>query len=202
MGNDLVVEKRGGLPVRYKDMGDGTYAEVTSVSATIETGDLEIGAVELKDGATNNRAVIDASGNVSVTVANLPASIGQKTAAASLSVVLSSDGPGTTSLAAVAKSVAGNYETVAASQTDQVMGSAGAVGDFLRHVLVVPASTSPGAVLIKDGDGSAIIIFAGGALSVASLAPIIVPLGLLSTSGSWKITTGASVSAIGVGSFS
>lgn len=95
----------------------------------------------------------------------------------------------------------GEYETVAASQTDQAMGATGATGDFLYSVLIIPATTSPGAVQIKDGSGSAITIFTGGATSVADLKPFSVPIGAKSLSGAWKLTTGANVSAIGFGDF-
>jgi hypothetical protein len=94
-----------------------------------------------------------------------------------------------------------NYETVAASSSAQVMGTAGAAGDILSHVVIIPATTSPGAVSIQDGAGSAITIFAGGASSVTTLIPFVVPLAIVATTN-WKITTGASVSAIGVGKFS
>lgn len=92
-----------------------------------------------------------------------------------------------------------DYETVAASQTDQVMGATGAKGDYLASVLIIPGTTSPGAVQIKDGSGSAITIFTGGATSVVGLAPISVPIGATSLSGAWKITTGTNVTAIGFG---
>ena len=39
------------------------------INATINVGDIEIGAVELKDASTTNRAVIDTSGNLSVAIA-------------------------------------------------------------------------------------------------------------------------------------
>jgi hypothetical protein len=94
-----------------------------------------------------------------------------------------------------------NYETVAASQTDQVMGATGAIGDVLDEILVVPASTSPGAVQIKDGAGSAITVFAGGATSVADLKPFRIKIGLIATGAGWKLTTGANVSVVGVGKF-
>lgn len=110
------------------------------------------------------------------------------------------DGPLTPKVA-LADIGAGEYETVAASATDQAMGAAGAAGDYLAGVLVVPATTSPGAVSIKDGSGSAITIFTGGATSVSNLVPFFVPLGIYSTGGAWKITTGASVSAVGIGNF-
>lgn len=97
---------------------------------------------------------------------------------------------------------ASGYETVAASATAQVMGGTGAIGDYLAGVLIIPATTSPGAVSVTDGTGSAVTIFPGGALSVADLKPFFVPFGANSTTGPWKITTGANVSAIGYGLFS
>jgi hypothetical protein len=96
---------------------------------------------------------------------------------------------------------AGEYETVAASQTDQALGATGATGDYLSGLLVVPATTSPGAVSIKDGAGSAITVFTGGTSSVSNLVPFFIPLGLKSGSGAWKVTTGGSVSVIGCGNF-
>lgn len=93
------------------------------------------------------------------------------------------------------------YETVAASQADQAMGATGAMGDFLAGVLIVPATTSPGAVQIKDGGGSAITVFTGGATSVGDLKPFYAVVGARSAAGAWKITTGANVSAIGFGDF-
>lgn len=93
------------------------------------------------------------------------------------------------------------YETVAASASDQALGATGEAGDFLSHLIIVPATTSPGAVSIKDGAGSAITIFAGGASSVSSLVPFTVPLSLKSLAGAWKVTTGANVSAIAAGDF-
>lgn len=93
------------------------------------------------------------------------------------------------------------YETVAASQTDQVMGATGATGDYISGLLIVPASLSPGAVSIKDGSGSAITVFAGGTNSVACLVPFFVPLGIRATGAAWKVTTGANVSAIAIGDF-
>jgi len=99
------------------------------------------------------------------------------------------------------ESLGDEYETVAASATDQVLGATGATGDYLSGLLVIPATTSPGAVSIKDGSGSAITVFTGGATSVSNLVPFFVPLGIKSASGAWKVTTGANVSVIGVGDF-
>lgn len=95
---------------------------------------------------------------------------------------------------------AGEYETVAASQTAQVLGPTGATGDYISGILVVPASTSPGNVLLLD-NATSITVFAGGASSLSNLVPFFIPLGMISVSGAWKITTGASVSCIGIGDF-
>jgi len=122
-------------------------------------------------------------------------------------VTLASDDPGVaklgtidTSAASVAKAVKGEYETVAASQTAQVLGATGGTGDFISHLLVIPATTSPGAVTLLD-NATSITVFTGGASSVTNLVPFIIPLNMVSVSGAWKITTGANVSVIGVGDF-
>jgi hypothetical protein len=67
-------------------------------------------------------------------------------------------------------------------------------------ILVVPATTSPGAVTLIDGLTS-ITVFTGGASSVSNLVPFYIPLGLRSVSGSWKITTGANVACVVTGDF-
>lgn len=99
------------------------------------------------------------------------------------------------------------YATVAASQTNQALtpqgsGGAGALGDFLLQLLIIPATTSPGAVSITDDGGSPITIFPGGATSVVDLKPFWVPINAISTSGAWKVTTGANVSVLATGQFS
>lgn len=130
-------------------------------------------------------------------IALFPTALGQGTMAQSLRVVIASN-QSTLSVA----TEGGEYETVAASQTDQVLGATGAAGDYFDSILIVPATTSPGAVSIKDGSGgSSITIFTGGATSVSNLVPFAVSLGLRATSTGWRVTTGANVSAIGIGNF-
>lgn len=94
------------------------------------------------------------------------------------------------------------YETVAASQTAQVIGSIGAAGNIIEGILIIPATTSPGAVAIKDGADTAITIFAGGATSTVDLKPFYIQIGACSRSGAWQVTTGANVSVIAFGKFS
>lgn len=96
--------------------------------------------------------------------------------------------------------IAGEYETVAASQTAQALGATGATGDYVSGILVIPATTSPGVVTLLD-NATSIPVFVGGASSVSNLVPFFIPLGMYSVSGAWKITTGTNVSCIGIGNF-
>lgn len=90
------------------------------------------------------------------------------------------------------------YETVAASATAQVLGATGAMGDYIAGLLVIPADTTPGLVTLLDG-ATSIPVFVGGTLP--STIPFLIPLGMRSKSGAWKVTTGADVSVIGIGDF-
>ena len=90
-----------------------------------------------------------------------------------------------------------NYETVAASATGQVLGLVGAQGDFIQRLIIRPATTSPGLVMIIDGSTSIPIMVAG----TTTIAPIVVELGMYSVSGAWSVTTGTNVSVIAVGTF-
>lgn len=93
-----------------------------------------------------------------------------------------------------------NYETVAASQTGQALGATGATGDYLSHCVVTPGTTSPGVVTVLDNAVS-VVAFPGGASSVSNLVPFTIPIGALSVSGAWKITTGANVTVVCMGKF-
>lgn len=131
---------------------------------------------------------------------------GAGTAAAATRVTYASDGATVpTSNSGLLEVLSDAYEPVPASTTDQIMGATGAVGDFLSGVLIVPGTTAAGAVSIKDGNGSSISIFAGGGTTaLTTLIPFFVPIGakcVNATTPGWKITTGANVTAIGVGNF-
>lgn len=90
------------------------------------------------------------------------------------------------------------YETVAASQTAQVLGATGATGDFLSHVILQPTTTGAGTCTILD---NATVIFTFTTGTLADLSPKIIPIGAFSVSGAWKITTGANVTATAFGDF-
>jgi hypothetical protein len=83
--------------------------------------------------------------------------------------------------------------------TDDNANLGGARGDYLHALLIIPATTTPGAFSIKDGANTAINVFPGGTL--ADLKPHYVTINARSTNGGWQITTGASVSVVAVGDF-
>lgn len=91
------------------------------------------------------------------------------------------------------------YETVAASQTNQALGAAGAAGDYLEGLICVVATAATSQVQIKDGAGSAITVLPNAVGPGVGTYPV--PLGLTSLSGAWQITTAAGVSVIAVGNF-
>lgn len=92
------------------------------------------------------------------------------------------------------------YETVAVSQTDQVLGATGAAKDELNKLIISVSTAATSTVSIKDGSTSIPIL--------AATTPIGVYLvdfgepGLVSTTGAWSVTTGAGATVIAVGKFS
>jgi hypothetical protein len=102
----------------------------------------------------------------------------------------------------MARGDSARYETVAAGQTAQVLGVAGAKGDWISGILVVPAVVAAGAVTLIDS-GTSIVVYVGGATTaLADVKPFYIPLNMQSMEGPWKITTGTNVSVIAVGNFS
>ncbi len=91
------------------------------------------------------------------------------------------------------------YETVAASQTAQVLGGTGAVGDYIHRLIISNVTVATASVTLLDGSTS-IVIQTGGATLVAGV--ISVEINAVSAVGAWKITTGAGATVIAVGIFS
>lgn len=94
------------------------------------------------------------------------------------------------------------YETVAASATDQILGATGGVGDYIDGLLCIVSTAATSQVQIKDGNGSAITVLPNSV--GAGIGSYYVPLGLITvnaTTPGWKITTAAGVAVIGTGNF-
>jgi len=94
------------------------------------------------------------------------------------------------------------YAAVAAGTGSANLGGAPAKGDYLSGLLAIPATTSPGAIILSDG-ATNLTVFNGGSSSVSNLVPFFIPLGLtaLNTTG-WTVGTGTGIAVIAVGKFS
>lgn len=89
------------------------------------------------------------------------------------------------------------YETVAASQTAQVLGVTGASGDYLHRLIVTVDTSATGTVSLLDNATSIPITAANTPIGVYT-----VDVGATSLNGAWKITTGAGATVMAVGRFS
>lgn len=88
---------------------------------------------------------------------------------------------------------------VDAGATAQTLGSAGAKGDYLSHVVFQPSVVGAGTSYVYDGD---VEMFRYTAGTLADLRPITFAAGDVSKNGAWKVTTGANMRATAVGRFS
>ncbi len=90
-----------------------------------------------------------------------------------------------------------DYETVAASQTAQVLGTTGSVGDYLGRLVITVSTAATSTVSILDNATSIPIMAANTAIGT-----YVVEIGARSVSGAWKVTTGAGVTVLAIGKFS
>jgi hypothetical protein len=96
--------------------------------------------------------------------------------------------------------IPGQYQTVAASQTTQALGTTGKIGDYLEAFTIIPANGTPGLVTVFDGSTA---IFTIPASNTGTLfVPYTIIVRAYSKTGSWNVTTGASVSVVATGMFS
>jgi ABC-type thiamine transport system ATPase subunit len=89
------------------------------------------------------------------------------------------------------------YETVAASQTAQVLGVTGAAGDTLMRLIITVSTAASSTVTLLDNATSYAIMAANTPIGV-----YVIEINAVSVSGAWKITTGAGATVLAVGNFS
>ena len=91
------------------------------------------------------------------------------------------------------------YEHVAASQSAQVLGGTGAVGDYLHRIVITVATAASSLVQVVDGSSTHTILpnAVGGGVGVYN-----VEINAASKNGAWKITTGAGSEVLAMGIFS
>jgi hypothetical protein len=88
------------------------------------------------------------------------------------------------------------YEHVALSTTDQVLGTTGAVGDYLHRLVITVGTAATGTVILTDGALVHAITRANTPIGVYS-----VEMNTFSKSTGWKVTTGAGAEVLAMGNF-
>ena len=173
--------------------------------ATDEVGGIQYQVIKIATGGDGAATLISSANPVPISDAGGSLTVDGTVAVTGISTTAPDRGAGVTTSQTLRVSIASEqvdgseYKTVAASSTDQVIGpTTGATGDFLSAVLVIPATTAPGVVTIKDNT-TAVISWPGGTLP--SVVPFLIPVGANSVNGAWKITTGANVSVFASGNF-
>lgn len=92
-----------------------------------------------------------------------------------------------------------DYETVAASQTGQVLGNLGAKGDYIHGLILVVSTAATAVTALLDG-ATSINVFPNA--PGGGVGTYWIPLGIAAqNTGGWSLTTGAGVAAIAVGLF-
>ena len=165
----------------------GLTQVVTALGTPLQTG----GAVSVSNLPTTQ----------AVSATALPLPTGAATAAGVAALVTALGSPVQAGATVPVRVAAVGYATVAASASAQVLGTTGAIGDYLAELLVVPTSTSPGAISVQDGTGTTLSVFVGGSSSISNLVPFTIPLGIASKIGAWKVTTGSGLAVVATGTF-
>jgi predicted O-methyltransferase YrrM len=88
------------------------------------------------------------------------------------------------------------YEHVAFSQTDQVLGTTGAKGDYLHRLVVSVTTAATGTVVITDGAFVHGLVRPNTPIGTYSLE-----MNAISQTTGWKVTTGAGAEVLAMGNF-
>ncbi len=200
MADNIAVTAGSGTTIAADDVGAGVLHQRVKVTwgpdGTGNDTDTASGKalpVQLRSG-TGVLGVIDSHGSVQNTLVDSSGN----------AITFNANGYALPANSAPVAAVSGGveWETVAASQTDQILGATGGQGDYLEGLVCVVATAATSQVQIKDANGSAITVLPNAV--GAGVGTYYVPLGLVSlgaTTPGWKVTTAAGVSVIGIGNF-
>ena len=99
-------------------------------------------------------------------------------------------------MTSAAASFALPYEHVANSVTAQVLGTTGAIGDYLHRLVVTVNTAATGTVVLTDGSFAHTLVRANTPIGVYSLE-----MNAISQTTGWKVTTGAGAEVLAMGNF-
>lgn len=101
-------------------------------------------------------------------------------------------------MAVIVEDYGTQYEVIAASQTDQVLGTVGEKGDFLLRLIIQVATAATGNVTLKDGATS---IYTFTASPGGGIGSYVVNFNIKARTGPFKVTTGAGAAVLAVGNW-
>ena len=88
------------------------------------------------------------------------------------------------------------YEHTANSQTLAILGTTGAIGDYLHRMVITVNATATSTLVITDGTFVHTIVRANTPIGVYSIE-----MNAISQQTGWKLTTGAGVEVMSMGNF-
>jgi hypothetical protein len=88
------------------------------------------------------------------------------------------------------------HEHVGASATEQVLGTTGAIGDYLHRLVITVGTAATSQVTIYDGAFAHILVRPNTPIGVYSIE-----MNTFCEAGPWKITTAAGVEVLAMGNF-
>jgi hypothetical protein len=88
------------------------------------------------------------------------------------------------------------HEHIGASATEQVLGTTGAIGDYLHRLVITVGTAATSQVTINDGAFSHILVRPNTPIGIYSIE-----MNTFCEAGPWKITTAAGVEVLAMGVF-
>ena len=91
------------------------------------------------------------------------------------------------------------FERVVGGTTSQILGVTGGTGDYLEELIVIVQGTTGSCALYLDDNNTGTIQVFGTVAN--SAGTFVIPLGVVSQAGPWRLTTQATPITVAVGRF-
>jgi hypothetical protein len=88
------------------------------------------------------------------------------------------------------------HEHIGASVTEKVLGTTGAIGDYLHRFVITVGTAATSQVTVNDGAFSHILVRPNTPIGVYSIE-----MNTICEAGPWKVTTAAGVEVLAMGNF-
>lgn len=89
-----------------------------------------------------------------------------------------------------------DYQSLPASSALTTIGVAGGAGTYIDKLIIVPSTTTMGGIALVDSPATIQILMPG---LIADIKPIVVPVGMRSRNGSFRLLSSGGAAVIAVG---